>query len=124
MSSIIVPEKRNAQGIIISAHAIAWAEICRHLVNDWSKAYEIPATKWEEIVAGAFDKAGYDQVFLNASIRRPWPRCHRSQRGVGSIKIIGSVKAYKPTHIVGYDDVRALLGVLSGETDASKGMVI
>jgi hypothetical protein len=30
---------------------------------------------------------------------------------------------YAPGHLVEYDDVRALLGVLSGERDASKGII-
>jgi len=32
------------------------------------------------------------------------------RRGIGCIKIIGSVKAYKPGKLVRYDDVRALAG--------------
>jgi restriction system protein len=43
---------------------------------------------------------------------------------VGSVKILGSVKANGPGNLVRYDDVRALLGVLSGELDASKSMVM
>ena len=37
--------------------------------------------------------------------------------------MIGSVKAYKPGHLVKHDDVRALLGVLNGEQDASKAII-
>jgi restriction system protein len=33
------------------------------------------------------------------------------------------VKAYKPGKLVRYDDVRALLGVMSGEPDTSKGII-
>jgi restriction system protein len=33
------------------------------------------------------------------------------------------VKAYKPRNEVSYDDIRALLGVLSGEQNASKGIL-
>jgi restriction system protein len=33
------------------------------------------------------------------------------------------VKAYAPGNTVSYDDVRALLGVMSGEQDVSKGIV-
>jgi restriction system protein len=45
------------------------------------------------------------------------------KNGVGCVKIIGSVKAYKPGHLVKHEDVRALLGVLSGEQNASKGII-
>jgi restriction system protein len=33
------------------------------------------------------------------------------------------VKRYAPDNLVEYDDIRALLGVLSGERDASKGII-
>ena len=46
-----------------------------------------------------------------------------TKRGVGCVKILGSVKAYQPGRLVTHDDVRALLGVLSGEMDASKTML-
>jgi restriction system protein len=45
------------------------------------------------------------------------------RHGIGCIKIIGSVKAYKPGHLVKHDDVRALLGVMSGEQNTSKGII-
>ncbi|TMI99689.1 MAG: restriction endonuclease [Alphaproteobacteria bacterium] len=44
-------------------------------------------------------------------------------KGIGCVKVIGSVKAYAPDHLVKHDDVRALLGVLSGESNASKGIL-
>jgi restriction system protein len=44
-------------------------------------------------------------------------------KGIGCIKIIGSVKAYKPGHLVKHDDVRALLGVLNAELNASKAII-
>ena len=40
-----------------------------------------------------------------------------------SIRIIDSVKAYKPEHLVDYDDVRALSGVLHGDQQATKGIL-
>ena len=42
--------------------------------------------------------------------------------GVGSIRVIDQVKAYKPDHLVTSDDVRALMGVLQGDR-ASKGFL-
>ena len=45
------------------------------------------------------------------------------KKGIGSVRIIGSVKAYKPGHLVKHDDVRALAGVLMGDQQASKGIV-
>jgi restriction system protein len=39
------------------------------------------------------------------------------------VKIIGSVKAYKPGTLVDYDSIRALIGVMAGERDVSKGII-
>jgi Restriction endonuclease len=44
------------------------------------------------------------------------------KRGLGSIRVIDQVKAYKPNHPVTADEVRALMGVLHGDS-ASKGFL-
>ena len=44
------------------------------------------------------------------------------KRGLGSVRVIDQVKAYKPGHLVTADDVRALMGVLQGD-GASKGFL-
>jgi restriction system protein len=77
----------------------------------------------EELVAGAYKKAGFDEVTVTPRSRDRGRDVIAIKRGVGCIKIIGSVKRYAPGNQVGYDDIRALLGVLSGERDASKGII-
>jgi restriction system protein len=44
------------------------------------------------------------------------------KRGIGTVRIIDQVKAYKPGHLVTANDARALLGVLEGDK-ASKGFL-
>jgi restriction system protein len=44
------------------------------------------------------------------------------KKGFGSVKFIEQVKAYKPEHVVTADEVRALLGVLQADQDASKAI--
>ena len=44
------------------------------------------------------------------------------KRGLGVVRVIDQVKAYKPGHLVTADDVRALIGVLHGD-GASKGFL-
>jgi restriction system protein len=123
LSGIVSAKKKTAQGILIKSTSLVWNEVARSLGNDWSRAFEIPPEKWEEIVAGAFDKAGFDQVTLTPRSGDHGRDVIAVRNGVGSIKIIGSVKAYKPGHLVKHDDVRALLGVLNGEQNASKGII-
>lgn len=110
-------------GKLVRAVTVPWQAIVTALKNDWSKAYQIPPEKWEEIVAAAFDKAGYDEVVLTPRSGDHGRDVVAMKRGVGTIRIIDSVKAYKPGHRVRYDDVRALAGVLLGDQQASKGIV-
>jgi restriction system protein len=45
------------------------------------------------------------------------------RKGVGCVKVIGSVKAYGLGRLVEYDAVRSLIGVMTGERDTSKGIL-
>ena len=84
--------------------------------------YEIDARKWEEIIAAAYDKAGFDEVILTPRSGDYGRDVIAIKKGFGSVKFIDQVKAYKLGHIVKADEVRSLLGVLHGEQDASKAI--
>src|SRR6266487_755178 len=121
--SIIIPEIVTTAGTLVRATSLVWNEIVQALGNDWTIAYQIPPEKWEEIVAGAFKKANYDEVTLTPRSRDRGRDIIAIKGGIGCVKILGSVKRYAPDDLVEYDDIRALLGVLSGERDASKGII-
>jgi hypothetical protein len=69
VSSIIIPERRTNEGILIRSTGALWAELANQLGADWSVALELTPTQWEEMVAGAFKKAGYDDVTLTPRSR-------------------------------------------------------
>lgn len=123
VSSVIIPEQKSTEGVLVKSASLVWASIVDELELDWRKAYEIPSHVWEEIVAGAYKKAGFDEVTLTPRSGDDGRDVIAIKKGIGSIKIIGSVKAYKPGLLVGCDDIRALLGVMSGERDTSKGII-
>jgi restriction system protein len=123
VSSVIIPERSTAEGTLVKSTSLVWGEIVQALGEDWTLAYQLPPERWEEIVAGAFKKAQYDEVTLTPRSRDYGRGVIAIKRGIGCIKIIGSVKRYAPGNLVEYDDIRALLGVLSGERDASKGII-
>jgi restriction system protein len=123
LSGIVIPVGKTDCGSLIKSTASVWIGIAKRLENQWSLAYDIPPAQWEEIIAGAFDHAGFDSVVLTPRSGDHGRDVIATRNGVGCIKIIGSVKAYKPGHLVGYDDVRALIGVMSGERDTSKGII-
>jgi hypothetical protein len=66
VSSVIIPERASGEGILIRSTSVVWDEIVRALGADWSLAYGLPPERWEEIVAGAFKRAQYDEVTLRA----------------------------------------------------------
>jgi restriction system protein len=110
-------------GVKWRAYSHAWLEIVKRLEKNWLHAFEIPPAKWEEIIAGAFHEAGYDEVVLTPRSGDFGRDVIAVKHGVGCIKIIGSVKAYGRGRLVRHDDVRALLGVMSGESNTSKGVI-
>jgi restriction system protein len=123
LSGIITPGEKLAAGTLVACTSHVWNDIVTALGADWSIALKIPPEKWEEIVAGGFSKAGFN-VILTPRSGDHGRDVIATKDGFLSIKILGSVKAYSPGHLVEYDHVRALLGVLSGERDASKGIVM
>lgn len=123
VSSVIIPERASAEGVLIKATSLVWDEIVKALGADWSIAYELPPEKWEELVAGAFKREQFDEVTLTPRSGDHGRDVIAVKYGIGGVKIIGSVKRYAPGNLVPYDDIRALLGVLSGERNASKGII-
>jgi len=122
LQAVIVPGERTEEGCLIEAVAEPWFEIIELLNRDPSLAYQIKPRKWEEIIAGAYKKAGFDEVTLTPNSGDFGRDVIAVKRGLGTIRIIDSVKAYAPSHLVKADDVRALLGVLEGDK-ASKGFL-
>lgn len=123
LSNIIIPGNKTSEGVLIEASSVQWLEVVRFLHANWEEAYSIPPEKWEEILAGAYKRAGFDEVTLTPRSADKGRDVIAIKNGVGCIKVLGSMKRYKPTNLVKHDDVRALLGVLSGEHNASKGIL-
>ena len=122
LQSVLVPGEKTDEGRLVEAVSIPWFEIIELLTKDPSIAYSIGPRKWEEIVAGAYKKAGFDEVTLTPSSGDRGRDVIAIKKGIGRIRIIDQVKAYKPGHLVTANEVRALLGVLRGDK-ASKGFL-
>jgi len=122
LQTVIVPEERTAEGQLIEAVALPWFEIVQLLKDDPSVAFQISPRKWEEIIAGVYKRAEFDEVTLTPRSGDLGRDVIAVKRAVGTIRIIDQVKAYKKGHLVTADDVRALMGVLQGD-GASKGFL-
>ena len=122
MQAVIAFGAKTNEGQLIEAVTLPWFEIVEEVTRNPSLVFQIEPRKWEEIIAGAYQKAGFDEVTLTPRSGDFGRDIIAVKRGLGTLRIIDQVKAYKPTHLVTADDVRALLGVLQGDK-ASKGFL-
>jgi restriction system protein len=122
MKTIIVPGEKTNEGLLIEAVAVPWFDIIEILKRDPNAAFEIPWRTWEEIIAGSYKKAGFDEVTLTPRSDDLGRDVIAVKRGIGSVRVIDQVKAFAPTRLVPADDVRALMGVIVGDR-ASKGFL-
>ena len=122
LQTVIVPGVATSEGRLIEAVAIPWFDIISHIKDNPSIAYQISPEKWEEIVAGAYKRAGFDEVILTPRSGDFGRDVIAVKKGIGRVRIIDQVKAYKPGHLVTANDVRALMSVLHCD-GASKGFL-
>ncbi len=122
LQTVIIPGGKTQEGLLVKAVSLPWFDIIELLKNDPSVAFQIPPDKWEEIVAGAYHKAGFDEVTLTPHSGDFGRDVIAIKKGIGSIRVIDQVKAFRQGHLVTANDVRALIGVLHGDK-ASKGFL-
>jgi restriction system protein len=122
MKAVVLRGEKTDEGHLIEAVTLPWLQIVAELSKDPKRAHEIPPYKWEEIIAGAYKRAGFEEVILTPRSGDFGRDVIAVKRGLGSIRVIDQVKAYKPGHLVTADDVRALYGVLMAD-GASKGFL-
>ena len=66
-------------GRLVRAVAVPWLEIVRMIERDPAGIYEIDWRKWEEIIAGAYVRAGYERSRPYATKRRRRQRYHSGE---------------------------------------------
>jgi restriction system protein len=122
--TVIVPYDKTSEGQLIRSATLPLMAIIRKILEDPSRMYEISPRKWEEIIAAAYDESRqFDEVTLTPPSGDRGRDVIAVKRGFGSVRLIESVKRNKPGHVVTAEEVQALLGVLHGDPQASKGIV-
>jgi restriction system protein len=101
---------------------LPWFDIIDAWTKDPSIRFTMPWERLEEIVAGAYKRAGFEEVILTPRSGDHGRDIIATKHGLGTIRVIVSVMRYGPHNPVGYDDVRALLGILEAD-GASKGFL-
>ena len=113
---------KTDEGQLIKAVAIPWYDIIELLLKNPAEAFQISDRQWEEIIAGAYVRAGWDDVTLTPRSGDHGRDVIAVKKGTGVVRVIEQVKAFGPNNLVTADDVRALMDVL--QTDgASKGFL-
>ena len=64
LQTVIVPEDKTKEGLLIRAVSQPWFTIIRLIEKDPSIIFQISPVKWEEIIAGAYSEADFDEVIL------------------------------------------------------------
>ncbi|NKE72817.1 restriction endonuclease [Candidatus Manganitrophus noduliformans] len=114
---------RTKEGTLVQAVARPWFEILNLIRCDPQGIYQIDPRTWEEIIAGAYRQAGFDEVILTPRSGDKGRDIVATKFGVGSIRIFDQVKAYKPGHVVTAEEIRAMIGVITGAQNVSKGII-
>jgi len=122
-AEVVVFGDRTAEGQIIAGVAVAWGEIITQLVRDPEFLFKIGWRQLEEIIAGAYEREGWPEVVLTPRRGDRGRDVVATRPGVGSIRIVDQVKAYKPGRRVTAEQVRSMVGVLRLEGNVSKGIV-
>jgi len=122
-AAVVVFGDRTNEGQLIREVAIPWFEIIRQLERDLEFMFKIPPRKLEEIIAGAYERAGFPEVILTPRSGDRGRDVIATKPGIGSIRIVDQVKAYKRSHRVTADEVRSVLGVLQVDRNVSKGVI-
>lgn len=122
MQAVVSLGEKTHEGHRILAVTLPWFTLIEEIERDGAYLNQIDWRKLEELVAGAYEQAGYEVILTPPSADRGRDIVAVKQ-GVCSIRIIDQVKAYAPDRRVSANDVRALIGVLSSEQNTSKGIV-
>jgi len=114
-------DKTNEGQLVLDVR-IPWFEILKIISRDPEEIYKIDPFKLEELIAGGYDRKGYN-VILTPRSGDKGRDIIATKDGFGCIKIFDQVKRYKVSHPVTAEEVRALVGVISMDSSVSKGII-
>lgn len=123
LSAVVTVEGSTVDGQLIRAVGAPWLRILELIERDPDEIYRIEARQWEEIIAGAYKEAGFDEVILTPRSGDLGRDVIATRRGMFSVRIIDQVKAHSPGRLVTADDVRSVYGVLTADAGASKAVI-
>ncbi|RWD74793.1 restriction endonuclease [Mesorhizobium sp.] len=124
LQALVTAGDHVPEGARIVAVTLPWRAIIAEIAKDPKFLFHFVQAprKFEEFIAGAYERAGYDVILTPQ--RGDFGRdVIASKDGFGSIRILDQAKAFSPGHQVGHEELRAMLGVLSADQNASKAVI-
>jgi len=123
LGALVTPYGKVAEGSLVVAVGPAWKAFVAALEKDPNFFFQLDPRKFEELLAAAYDQAGFDEVILTPRSGDGGRDVIATKKGLFTVRFIEQAKLYSPGHLVTADEVRSLVGVLSMDTLASKGLV-
>jgi restriction system protein len=113
------------EGDLIAVIAVPWLAICRELEHNPRFLYQFVNHPriFEEFIAASYERAGFPEVILTPRSGDRGRDVIATKPGHLSVRILDQCKAYSPNHVVSADEVRAMLGVVTGDRNTSKGVI-
>jgi restriction system protein len=125
LHAIIQRYGTTADGELIRAIAPPFLELLKEIERDPKFLFYFTKhpRKFEEFIAAAYDRAGYEEVTLTPQRGDGGRDVIAVKKGFGSVRILEQTKAYAERRRVTHEEVRAMLGTLSTDSNASKGVI-
>jgi restriction system protein len=123
ISAIVEKGGRTDDGDVIIGVYPVFHRLLRDIIRDLAAAYQMTPRQFEEFVAAAYEKEGWDVVILTPASGDKGRDIIATRKDFGTIRIIDQVKLYAPGRPVDADAVSALYGVLMADVGATKGVV-
>ncbi|MCV3271533.1 restriction endonuclease [Roseobacter sinensis] len=123
-TEILELAETTSEGSLIRALAFPWLEILNQLENNPDLIHDFSQSprKFEEFVAASYEKDGFS-VTLTPQSGDGGKDVIAEKKGFGAFRIIDQCKAFCKGRAVSPNDVRAMMGTLYRNTNASKAVI-
>src|SRR5690242_5052224 len=108
VQAILEVGDRAKEGQLVTAVGVGWLAIVDQLLRDERAIYQFDPRQWEELIAGAWEKEGWEVILT--------PRSNDGGRdviatlpGAGRVRIYDQVKRYADGHRVTAEEVRSMV---------------
>lgn len=123
LSALIETDGASIEGTVVRMVAPAWLELVRLIQANPLILNSLEARRFEELMAGAYKRAGFDKVILTPRSGDHGVDVIAERQGLGRIRLVDQSKQFASHSVVTANDVRALGFVALADGSHTKGVV-